>query len=240
MGISLDCKHLLFNLHCEQDGFHFLRKSKPFVGICGISFSWLCPLSLSVLLLFRGFCQHVYGPLSLLFCVVSSLGFRIHSVTLSNVFAWFSLLIPLLSKSQVGEIFHLWISNIHLSNPWFVSYLGMEIISPSVIAVWGPVTSACIITCHNGAETFEWLYNRHTTKRSTWGTITNSANNLLTRKHNWQGYNKELKAINLPQAKLLLGIASHIEQLLHTALLISNTGVFSGCWTGLNSSSHCC
>lgn len=31
MGISLDSKHHLFNLHSERDGFHFLRKSNPFL-----------------------------------------------------------------------------------------------------------------------------------------------------------------------------------------------------------------
>lgn len=58
----------------------------------------------------------------------------------------------------------------------------MEIIHPSVEAGSGPVTSACITTCHNEADA---LYKRQTAKRLTLGTITNAEmclNNLLTRK----------------------------------------------------------
>lgn len=46
MGISMDCRRLLFNLCLAQD-LLFWEKSNTFIGICGILVSLLCPLSLS-------------------------------------------------------------------------------------------------------------------------------------------------------------------------------------------------
>lgn len=108
MGIFLDGKHLLFNLHLAQDGFGFLRKSKPFIGIHGISFVWLRPLILSVSVIVWGDIASVYYPCCSL---VSFLGFSDPLLPLSVKCV---CLIFTLHSTVKSQNVHLWILNMHL------------------------------------------------------------------------------------------------------------------------------
>lgn len=126
MGIFLDGKHLLFNLHLAQDGFGFLRKSKPFIGIHGISFVWLRPLILSVSVIVWGDIASVYYPCCSL---VSFLGFSDPLLPLSVKCV---CLIFTLHSTVKSQNVHLWILNMHLLKCDVSLISGMKFIHPCV------------------------------------------------------------------------------------------------------------
>lgn len=128
--------------------------------------------------------------------------------------------------------------------PWFVSHPDMEIIHASVKARRG----SCHLSMHHNMpltklEPLMYCIRGKQQKRSTFrdrNRLRNVPQQSSDKENNWQGCSEEQKAADSPEAQLLLGIALHIEKLLHIPLLSSNLRVLSVCWTGLNSSSNCC